>query len=101
MSEYMGLVYGTYDAKELGFVPGGASLHNCMMPHGPDTDAYQKAVQSDLKPVFYEDTLAFMFESRQVWRLTKTALEARERQKDYQACWSGLSANFQLKLTVS
>ena len=30
MSEYMGLIYGQYDAKEEGFVPGGGSLHNQM-----------------------------------------------------------------------
>jgi homogentisate 1,2-dioxygenase len=28
MSEYMGLIFGVYDAKEEGFVPGGGSLHN-------------------------------------------------------------------------
>jgi len=28
MSEFMGLICGTYDAKEHGFVPGGISLHN-------------------------------------------------------------------------
>ena len=39
MSEYMGLISGTYDAKETGFVPGGGSLHNCMAAHGPDTEA--------------------------------------------------------------
>ena len=29
-SEFMGLMHGVYDAKAEGFVPGGASLHNCM-----------------------------------------------------------------------
>ncbi|HEX4387591.1 MAG TPA: homogentisate 1,2-dioxygenase, partial [Steroidobacteraceae bacterium] len=29
-SEFMGLIHGAYDAKAEGFVPGGASLHNCM-----------------------------------------------------------------------
>ena len=32
MSEFMGLIYGVYDAKEKGFEPGGSSLHNCMSP---------------------------------------------------------------------
>ena len=36
MSEFMGLIHGQYDAKEEGFVPGGMSLHNMMLPHGPD-----------------------------------------------------------------
>ena len=44
MSEFMGLVYGVYDAKTGGgFVPGGISLHNTMLPHGPDIDAFEKA----------------------------------------------------------
>ena len=34
--EFMGLIYGVYDAKPQGFVPGGMSLHNSMLPHGPD-----------------------------------------------------------------
>ena len=43
MSEFMGLVYGVYDAKPEGFVPGGISLHNTMLPHGPDRAAFEKA----------------------------------------------------------
>ena len=39
MSEFMGLIYGAYDAKPHGFVPGGIRLHNCMLPHGPDVEA--------------------------------------------------------------
>ena len=50
MSEYMGLIYGAYDAKEEGFVPGGGSLHNQMSAHGPDLDAFEKASNADLKP---------------------------------------------------
>jgi homogentisate 1,2-dioxygenase len=34
MSEFMGLIYGQYDAKPRGFVPGGISVHNTMLPHG-------------------------------------------------------------------
>ena len=40
MSEFMGLIEGVYEAKPEGFVPGGMSLHNCMLPHGPDADAF-------------------------------------------------------------
>lgn len=101
MSEYMGLIHGRYDAKESGFHPGGSSLHNCMSPHGPDTEAYFKAVNAELKPVYYDNFLAFMFESQQVWRLTQAAYEAPERQKNYQDCWSGLTRQFQLQLTTS
>lgn len=94
MSEFMGLIHGKYDAKETGFIPGGSSLHNCMSAHGPDADAYNKAVTSSLEPEYYDNTLAFMFESRQVWRLTSFAYRADFRQKDYLACWQGLQAAF-------
>ena len=36
MSEFMGLIYGITTPRKQGFVPGGISLHNCMLPHGPD-----------------------------------------------------------------
>lgn len=98
MSEYMGLIFGNYDAKGEGFLPGGGSLHNCMSAHGPDCDSYLNAVNSSLQPEYYANTLAFMFESRQVWRLTPHALQANFRQKDYLACWQNLKPNFN-KLT--
>jgi homogentisate 1,2-dioxygenase len=96
MSEYMGLIYGEYDAKQAGFLPGGGSLHNCMSAHGPDAEAYHKAIKAELKPEFYNNTLAFMFESQHVWRLTEAAYHSPLRQQDYQACWQGLQANFQI-----
>ncbi len=39
----MGLIQGVYDAKADGFLPGGASLHNCMSGHGPDAETFEKA----------------------------------------------------------
>uniref|UniRef100_A0A914QS24 Homogentisate 1,2-dioxygenase n=1 Tax=Panagrolaimus davidi TaxID=227884 RepID=A0A914QS24_9BILA len=50
MSEYMGLIIGSYEAKEGGFRPGGASLHSMMTPHGPDFGCFEKASNVDLKP---------------------------------------------------
>lgn len=97
MSEYMGLIYGSYDAKEDGFLPGGSSLHNCMSAHGPDAQAYEKAINADLKPEYYQHTLAFMFESRQIWRLTQQAYNSKDRQANYLTCWQGLPANFESK----
>ena len=44
----MGLIKGSYDAKEEGFVPGGASLHNCMSAHGPDSAVYEQAIRSHI-----------------------------------------------------
>jgi len=94
MSEFMGLVFGQYDAKPEGFVPGGASLHNCMSGHGPDADAFEAASNAELKPQRYEDTLAFMFETRFVLRPTEFALETETLQADYFECWQGLKKHF-------
>jgi homogentisate 1,2-dioxygenase len=65
MSEYMGLIYGSYDAKKQGsFVPGGASLHNALTPHGPDEVSYCKAVADPCTtPIVYKGGMAFMFET--------------------------------------
>ncbi|MGE5626326.1 MAG: homogentisate 1,2-dioxygenase [Bacillota bacterium] len=98
-SEFMGLITGVYDAKESGgFVPGGASLHNCMSGHGPDAGSYEKATASDTsKPLHIVDTMAFMFETRAVIRPTKQALEAKELQGDYYECWQGIKKHFDPK----
>jgi len=88
MTEFMGMVWGKYDAKE-GFRPGGASLHSCMTPHGPDAATFAKASSVDQKPVWFDSGLAFMFETNALLRLTPYALEAPHRDTDYQACWEG------------
>jgi homogentisate 1,2-dioxygenase len=94
MSEYLGLVTGTYDAKAEGFVPGGASLHNTYTSHGPDADTYARASTAELRPQKLTGTLAFMFESRWTILPTKQAMDATFRQRDYDAVWSGLTRNF-------
>jgi homogentisate 1,2-dioxygenase len=93
MSELMGLVKGVYDAKAEGFLPGGVSIHNCMSAHGPDVATYRKATSAELKPQKIEDTLAFMWESRYVFRPTAAALNARQLQKDYDKVWDGFEPN--------
>ena len=94
-SEFMGLVHGAYDAKAEGFVPGGASLHNCMSGHGPDAPTFAKASAADLGSAdVIKDTMAFMFETRGVIRPTAQAVAASHRQADYQQCWAGLGNNF-------
>jgi len=94
MSELMGLVRGVYDAKAEGFVPGGVSLHNCMLPHGPDVATFDKASKADQAPQRIGDTLAFMFESRHVFRPTAQALSAEHLQADYDGVWDGFKNNF-------
>ena len=89
MSELMGLVHGVYDAKAEGFLPGGVSIHNCMQPHGPDVPTFDKATRAELAPHRIDNTLAFMWESRWVFRPTKHALQAPQLQKDYDRVWDG------------
>ncbi len=94
-SEFMGLIEGRYDAKADGFTPGGASLHNCMSGHGPDSATVLKAQQADTsKPQFVGDTMAFMFETRLPLCPTPVALALPELQHDYQQCWSSLPKQF-------
>ncbi|MEO8347090.1 MAG: homogentisate 1,2-dioxygenase [Betaproteobacteria bacterium] len=94
-SEFMGLIHGVYDAKAEGFMPGGASLHNCMSGHGPDAETFAKASTADLsQPTRIKDTMAFMFETRQVIRPTVGALESAQLQSEYFRCWQGLKKHF-------
>ncbi len=94
MSEFMGLIYGVYDAKPHGFGPGGVSLHNSMLPHGPDMEAFEHASNTELKPVKLTNTLAFMFETRFRQVVTTYAAEAAHRQDDYTEVWKGLKRHF-------
>jgi homogentisate 1,2-dioxygenase len=93
----MGLIRGTYDAKSEGFVPGGASLHNCMSGHGPDAATFARASAADTRfPVHIEDTMAFMFETRSVLEPTRAALSGTPPlQRDYLDCWLDLRKHFQ------
>jgi homogentisate 1,2-dioxygenase len=91
MSEFMGLVKGEYDAKQGGFVPGGASLHNCMAAHGPDRASHDAAVAARLEPKYLGDTLAFMFESRFPLDPTAFAMSTPALEKDYDAVWNGFA----------
>ncbi|MFY9509595.1 MAG: homogentisate 1,2-dioxygenase [Rubrivivax sp.] len=95
MAEFMGLVHGQYDAKPEGFRPGGMSLHNTMVPHGPDAEAFDKASHAQLAPHKLDNTLAFMFESR--WRFKPTAFALGRGMLDtaYADCWAPLADRFQ------
>jgi homogentisate 1,2-dioxygenase len=94
MNEFMGLVTGAYDAKAEGFAPGGASLHNCMSGHGPDSDTFERATAVALRPQKLENTLAFMFETSMVIRPTQFAMDTELRQREYYRCWQGLKNHF-------
>jgi len=84
-----------YDAKSEGFLPGGASLHNCMTGHGPDADTFEKASHADLaEPTRIRDTMAFMLETRAPIRPTRHALDSAQLQPEYYRCWQGLAKRF-------
>jgi homogentisate 1,2-dioxygenase len=94
MNEFMGLIQGAYDAKAEGFLPGGASLHPCMSAHGPDAETCARAIAAELQPQYLEHTMAFMFETSQVLRPSRQALDSPQLQPDYDQCWATLPRTF-------
>ena len=94
MSELMGNIYGQYDAKPQGFAPGSVSLHNMMLPHGPDRPAFEGATNTPLKPEKLDNTMSFMFETRFPQQLTEFAAKEAPLQDDYIDCWDGLDKKF-------
>ncbi|MBF9031753.1 homogentisate 1,2-dioxygenase [Rhodobacterales bacterium HKCCE3408] len=94
MSELMGNIYGIYDAKPEGFVPGGMSLHNMMLPHGPDKQAYEGASNADLKADKLDNTMSFMFETRFPQQLTPFAAKEAPLQEDYIDVWADMEKHF-------
>jgi homogentisate 1,2-dioxygenase len=94
MSELMGNIYGQYDAKPKGFVPGGISLHNMMLPHGPDKNAFEGASNADLKAEKLDNTMSFMFETRFPQHLTHFAAKEAPLQDDYIDCWEDIEKKF-------
>ena len=94
MSELMGNIYGQYDAKPEGFVPGGISLHNMMLPHGPDKQAFDGASNADLKAEKLDNTMSFMFETRFPQHLTEYAAKEAPLQDDYIDVWSDMTLHF-------
>ncbi|CAH0382059.1 unnamed protein product [Bemisia tabaci] len=98
MSEFMGLIFGNYEAKEEGFLPGGASLHSMMTPHGPDKQCFEGASNADLKPVRVADgTMAFMFESSLSLAVSKWGEEiCQTLDAEYYKCWESLKKYFNL-----
>ena len=96
MSEFMGLIKGDYEAKKEGFLPGGASLHSTMAPHGPDRATFESATSAELKPGRVADgTQAFMFETHFMLTVTPWAAETCGKvQPDYFKVWQDLTSHF-------
>ena len=98
MAEFMGLIKGEYDARtDGGFRPGGASLHNVMAGHGPDSDTHAKASVMELKPQRVgEGSMAFVIESSMILGVSGWAMNVSgKRQLNYNAqTWGGLKSHF-------
>ncbi len=94
MSELMGNIYGQYDAKPKGFIPGGMSLHNMMLPHGPDNKAFEGASNAELRAEKLDNTMSFMFETRFPQHLTRFAAQDAPLQDDYIDCWNDIEKKF-------
>lgn len=94
MTEFMGNIDGVYDAKEEGFSPGAASLHSCMSGHGPEYQVFEKASNSELKPIKLENTLSFMFETNFIMKVNKNSLEKGREDVNYIECWKGMKNLF-------
>ncbi len=94
MCEFMGLLYGAYEARPKGFLPGGASLHNCMIPHGPAPEIFEAASAHDMSPQRVDDGISFMLESRHPYRVTDHAMTGPGLQRDYPGTWQGLKRQF-------
>jgi homogentisate 1,2-dioxygenase len=95
MCEFMGNIRGVYEAKTDGnFLPGGATLHNTMAPHGPSADVFQKGSTAELKALPpAEAHQSIMFESYYSMKLTDYS-KANNRDMKYMDVWKGLAKNF-------
>lgn len=104
MAEFMGLIMGQYDARmDGGFKAGGASLHNIMAGHGPDSATHQKASHADLVPQKVGDgSMAFVIESSMLLGLSEWALKScNKRQPNYNAqTWTPLQPHFKVPSTA-
>eukprot|EP00978_Attheya_sp_CCMP212_P019637 scaffold55260_cov71-Attheya_sp.AAC.1 len=77
----------------MGLLDGGASLHSCMTPHGPDASSYQTAVANPCtSPTALPPTagMAFMFETCHKLKLSPFALSSPHRDLAYATCWDDL-----------
>ena len=90
----MGLIHGVYDAKAEGFVPGGASLHNCMSGHGPDAATFAQASKAALSPAQARGDARVHV--REPLRHPADALRARAAATaaGLLGCWQGLPKHF-------
>lgn len=92
MTEFMGLIKGKYQAKSTAFAPGGATLHQSMIPHGPDKECFTKCTEQDtsIPSRIADDTMAFMFETSLTLQVTTSKFFEQSVDKDYYKCWESI-----------
>ncbi|CDF37883.1 homogentisate 1,2-dioxygenase [Chondrus crispus] len=98
MSEYMGVIFGAYEAKDSQrFGPGCSTLHAAMAPHGPDAASFKRYMRSlaDTPTRSSSNELAFMFETSKMLKLTDFAMTTEYRDTSYPSCWNGLEGKFE------
>lgn len=94
MSEFMGLLHGSYDAKPDSFRPGASSVHNRFTPHGPDGPAVRAGTEAETaRPERYSNSLAFMWETRLAWQPSEYALATLD-DAAYLSCWDSVPCRF-------
>ena len=81
-----------------------------MTAHGPDYSTFHKAVSgsNELTPQYFNQGLAFMFESNFMLKVSQKALQVTghydlsypKLQQDYQECWKPLPKIFTTSLEV-
>jgi homogentisate 1,2-dioxygenase len=64
-----------------------------MSAHGPDKKAFDSGSSQVLVPVKLPDTMAFMFESTYIFKVTEFAT-GNHLDEEYYKCWEDLSNNF-------
>lgn len=89
MSEFMGLVEGSYDAKP-GHTSGTSTLHNQFFPHGPTPEVVAAASSRETTPEKLTSTMAFMLESRYAWLVTEYGKQTKRRDLAYPSVWDEL-----------
>jgi homogentisate 1,2-dioxygenase len=94
MSEFMGLVHGQYDAKPEGFKPGGMSLHNTLVPHGPDAEAFDKASTPSAGAAQAGPHAGLHVREPLALQAHRLRAERRCARRRYADCWSTLADNF-------
>ncbi len=94
MNELMGLIFGKYESRSEGFLPGGLTLHNSFGPHGADLKTYEMSINVELQPQRLDQTLAFMFESSLAYQPTQQALDSDFLDVKYASIWQGYKAQF-------